>query len=88
MARLNALAKSLSAESIDTDAKTSEPETPAAPSSVPSDEDLHLHDIAAIREELQQWISLGIIQDEREIEDFDLVRFWQVCRMYHLCFHV
>ena len=48
MALLNALSKSLSAESLDTDAKTTESETPLAPSRAPSDEDLHLHDIVAI----------------------------------------
>jgi hypothetical protein len=78
MSRLNALAKSLSADSLDTDSDATSSETPAASSSPPSDEDLHLQDIAIIQEELQRWISLGIMRDEAEIEDFDLVRFWQV----------
>jgi hypothetical protein len=82
MARLNALAKSLSAESLDLDPTSPEPEIPAASSSAPSDEDLHLQDIAALREELNRWISLGTMKDEDEIEDFDLVRFWQVHRNF------
>lgn len=80
MARLNALAKSLSADSLDANLDATPSETPAASLSAPSDEDLHLQDIAIIQEELQQWISLGIMRDEAEIEDFDLVRFWQVGR--------
>ena len=54
MAWLNALAKSLSAKSLDSDATSSESETPVASSSAPSDEDLRLLDITAVREELQR----------------------------------
>lgn len=80
MARLNALANSLSADSLDADSNAAPSETPPASLSTSSDEDLHLQDIAIIQEELQRWISLGIMRNEAEIEDFDLVRFWQVGR--------
>ena len=78
MARLNALAKSLSADSSLSDG-TPTPETPSPlNNSAPSEEDLTIQIMAAVREELSRWKSSGIMMDENEIEDFDLVRFWQV----------
>jgi hypothetical protein len=77
MARLNALAKSLSADSL---SDGTLPETPGTPSSTSalSEEDLSTQDMASVQEELSRWKALGIMVDEDEIEDFDLVRFWQV----------
>ena len=78
MARLNALAKSLSADSLSDE--TQPPETPSTSSSTvaPSEEDLIIQDMASIQEELSRWKALGIMVNENEIEDFDLIRFWQV----------
>jgi hypothetical protein len=78
MTRLNALAKSLSADSLSDG--TQPLETPSTSSSTvaPSEEDLIIQDMASIQEELSRWKALGIMVNEDEIEDFDLVRFWQV----------
>jgi hypothetical protein len=70
MARLNALANSLSADSLNADSNATHSGTPVASSpvassSASSDEDLHLQDTAIIQEELQWWISLGIMQAAR-----------------------
>jgi hypothetical protein len=85
MARLKALAKSLSDDSLSEE--TPAPETPSSSNnSVSSEEDLIIHIMAAVREELSQWKSSGIMMDEDEIEDFDLVRFWQVSAAPFHCF--
>ena len=59
MARLNALAKSLSANSP---SDGTLPETPSTSSSnsAPSEEDLIIQDIAAVQEEFSQWKALRI----------------------------
>jgi hypothetical protein len=87
MARLNALAKSLSADSL---SDGTLPETPRTSSSnsAPSEEDLIIQDIAAVQEELSRWKALGIMTDEDEIEDFDLVRFWQVSVSLFPCYGI
>ena len=53
----------------------------------PSDEDLIIQDIASVQEELSRWKALGIMTDEDEIEDFDLVRFWQVSISLFPCYN-
>ncbi len=87
MARLNALAKSLSADSL---SDGTLPETPSTSStnSASSEEDLIIQDIAAVQEELSRWKALGIMTDEDEIEDFDLVRFWQVSTSLFPCYDI
>ena len=87
MARLNALAKSLSADSL---SDGTLPETPSTSStnSASSEEDLIIQDIAAVQEELSRWKALGIMTDEDEIEDFDLVHFWQVSTSLFPCYDI
>ena len=68
----------MSADSLSDE--TQPPETPSTSSNTvaPSEEDLIIQDMASIQEELSQWKALGIMVNENEIEDFDLIRFWQV----------
>ena len=48
--------------------------TPTAPSS----EDLLARDLMAVQKELEKWNAAGLMTKAEEIEEFDLVLFWQV----------
>ena len=69
MSRLNDLVKSASTESISSE-------------TVPSETVINLEQVAedraAVDREFNQWLGLGIITNEKELEEFDLVRYWQV----------
>ena len=81
-ARMNQLARELSTGSLPSSAHSSLPNPssilPIAPTVSISEEDLHEQDLAAANEELQQWTSSGLMTDSLEIEEFDLVLFWNV----------
>jgi hypothetical protein len=69
MSRLNALVKSASTESILSDSE-------AVQSVINLERDAE--DRAAVDREFNQWLGSGIITNEKELEEFDLVRYWQV----------
>ncbi|KAF5378856.1 hypothetical protein D9615_006941 [Tricholomella constricta] len=73
-ARFNALAKSLSSGSV-TETETSD--SVEAPPSGLSSEEQAAHDKATVNEEFRRWLASGLITDARELEELDLVRFWQ-----------
>ncbi|KAF5375571.1 hypothetical protein D9615_009215 [Tricholomella constricta] len=73
-ARFNALAKSLSSGSV-TETETSD--SVEAPPSGLSSEEQAAHDKATVNEEFRRWLTSGLITDARELEELDLVRFWQ-----------
>ncbi|KAF5387624.1 hypothetical protein D9615_000715 [Tricholomella constricta] len=81
-ARFNALAQSLSSGSLSSESSmsshpTTSSEVIAAPEQTLSDAEQAVLDEAVVDEELQRWLALGIITNAREVEEFDLVRFWQ-----------
>jgi hypothetical protein len=39
-------------------------------------------DWAAIDKESNQWLGLGIIMNDKELEEFDIVRYWQVFQLF------
>jgi hypothetical protein len=83
-ARMNQLARELSAGSLQV--FSSSHESPSNSSNVSrvvpavsiSEESLHEQDLAAANQELQRWTSSGLMTDSLEIEEFDLVLFWNV----------
>ena len=81
-ARMNQLARELSAGSLPSSAHSSPPNPsnifPIVPAVSISEGDLREQDLAAANEELQQWTSSGLMTDSLEIEEFDLVLFWNV----------
>jgi hypothetical protein len=81
-ARMNQLARELSAGSLSSsdcsNPLNSEPSNIAPTIRTVSDEDLHEQDLAVANEELQRWTSSGLMSDLFEIEEFDLVVFWNV----------
>lgn len=64
----NALARSASHSSINSSSSSQDPTNPETP----SDED-------CVNEELRQWLDAGILADI-ELNDFDIVRFWDLVR--------
>jgi len=84
VARLDALERTLSAETLDDSVLDGPPS--AGPSSsdtrsaVPSQSEAELldADLAAVREELNKWRAKGIMTDAAEKRDFDLILFWEV----------
>ena len=38
-------------------------------------------DWAGVDKEFNQWLGLGVITDEKELEEFDLVEYWQVFQL-------
>lgn len=90
-AQLNELARSLSAESLDAesvrhDSGQCENHT-LAPNSTLSSAEREALDTAAVEEELERWLASGLITNTREVEEFDLVRFWQVSLFVGLPLH-
>ena len=80
-ARMNQLARELSAGSLSSSCSNplnSEPLNIAPTIRTVSDEDLREQDLAVENEELQRWTSSGLMSDLFEIEEFDLVVFWNV----------
>jgi hypothetical protein len=81
-AHMNQLAQELLAGSLASSAHSSPPNlsntSPVVPAVSTSEEDLHEQDLAAANEELQRWTSSGLMTDSLEIEEFDLVLFWNV----------
>ena len=79
--RMNQLARELSAGSLSSSCSNplnSEPSNIAPTIRTVSDEDLREQDLAVANEELQRWTSSGLMSDLFEIEEFDLVVFWNV----------
>ena len=81
-ARMNQLARELSAGSLVSSAHESPSNSlnisPMVPSVSISEESLREQDLAAANQELQRWSSSGLMTDSLEIEEFDLVLFWNV----------
>ena len=80
--RMNQLARELSARSLPSSAHSSPPNSsnilPTVPAVSISEVDLREQDLAVANEELQRWTSSGLMTDSLEIEEFDLVLFWNV----------
>ena len=80
--RMNQLAQELSAGSLPSLAHSSAPSSsnvsPIVPAVSISEVDLREQDLAVANEELQRWTSSGLMTDSLEIEEFDLVLFWNV----------
>jgi hypothetical protein len=82
--RMNQLARELSARSLPSSesAHSTPPNSsnllPIVPAVSISEVDLREQDLAVANEELQRWTSSGLMTDSLEIEEFDLVLFWNV----------
>jgi len=96
MAELDALARELSQGQLksyeldldtELDGTPDNSQSPSSSSNTPvrSCENPIALDRAAVREELGWWTSTGIMTDYTEIEDFDLVLYWQVCSIAVYC---
>jgi len=85
VALLDALERTLSAETLDDSVLDGPPSTSnsssdlgASVSPSQSEADLLELDLAVLREELDRWKASGIMTDPEEKEDFDLIIFWEV----------
>jgi hypothetical protein len=82
---MNQLTRELSAGSLSFSVHSSPPNSsdisPIVPGISISEGDLHEQDLAAANEELQRWTSSGLMTDSLEIEEFDLVLFWNVSNL-------
>lgn len=80
---LMALERSLSSSSVASSAASSE-STPSERSPEELDAEQIAADKAAIQAEFQSHIDEGIIENEEELQDLDLLVHWQVCVDYSL----
>ncbi|KAG6823788.1 hypothetical protein H0H92_009037, partial [Tricholoma furcatifolium] len=75
LARFEALARSLSSGSFDSDNSSSAVDEESTSSTVPND-DAHYRAVAD--KELDRWIALGIMTDARERAEYDPLIYWKV----------
>ena len=83
IAHMNNIARQLSSGSLDLTAAAAPSPTTLSPGSsstptAPSSEDLLARDLVAVQKELEKWNAAGLMTKAEEIEEFDLVLFWQV----------
>ena len=76
MSQLNDLVKSASTESISSESSE------AIPSKTITNLEQDAEDRAAVDKEFNQWLGLGIITNEKKLEEFNLVRYWQVFQLF------
>ncbi|KAJ8489040.1 hypothetical protein ONZ45_g13718 [Pleurotus djamor] len=93
IAKLTNLQRSLSTSSLDSNVSSTTSE--AAPASdqpsTMTPEELAAQDRAVVLKEIEQWLAAGIITNTDELDDFDLVEFWnsrEHRRAYPLIFKV
>lgn len=77
-AHLNALAKSLSRGSLGGSSTRLAESSALSSTPEPSPMETEQQDHAVVMEEYQCWVSGGLITNEDELDNFDLVRYWQV----------
>ena len=78
MSWLNDLVKSASTESISSESSE------AVPSKTVTNLEQDAKDQAAVDKEFNQWLGLEIIKNEKELEEFNLFRYWQVFQLFKI----
>lgn len=74
--RLRSLRKSASDNDVIT--PTSSPDLADDTNNSPTEEELRLEDEHFVDAEIRRYRDAGIIEDEEELDDLDLVQYWQV----------